>query len=244
MSIINCLPADRPAVVQPLVVTQNGTFTPGAGVDGFSPVTVNVNCEPTFVGNFSAVNGTSLVRGHIVKGFSSSAGFFFPRTPADTVPSYDMTKPFHIRMTVSCSELMSREQVVIGDTASEYARPVIAFGAQSGGYPLISGYFSTTGSSWDATLSVSKLEMPFVADKWYTVDYTWDDGVFTFSVSDGVNTVTKTAATAHFTTAADGGASRVELGARKGQLFAQYGSVDLLDTYWEENGTLLWGNRS
>lgn len=31
------------AVVQPLSVTQNGTYSPPSGVDGYSPVTVNVS---------------------------------------------------------------------------------------------------------------------------------------------------------------------------------------------------------
>ena len=31
------------AVVQPLSVTQNGTYNPPSGVDGYSPVTVNVS---------------------------------------------------------------------------------------------------------------------------------------------------------------------------------------------------------
>ena len=32
----------EPAVIEALVVTENGTYTPGEGVDGFSPVTVEV----------------------------------------------------------------------------------------------------------------------------------------------------------------------------------------------------------
>lgn len=32
----------EPAVIEALVVTKNGTYTPGEGVDGFNPVTVNV----------------------------------------------------------------------------------------------------------------------------------------------------------------------------------------------------------
>ena len=33
---------DIPAVVQPLEVTENGEYTAPAGVDGYSPVTVNI----------------------------------------------------------------------------------------------------------------------------------------------------------------------------------------------------------
>ncbi len=76
------------------------------------------------------------------------------------------------------------------------------------------------------------------------MDYAWADGVLTFTVSDGTNTVTKTADTDHFTTVADSGSSRVVIGSRTNQLYAQYATVDLLDTYWEQDGVLIWGNRS
>lgn len=35
----------KPAVVEELVATANGTYTPSAGVDGFSPVIVNIPSE-------------------------------------------------------------------------------------------------------------------------------------------------------------------------------------------------------
>lgn len=44
------------AVVEPLNVTNNGTFTPGTGVDGFNPVTVDV--EPNLQSKTVTANGT------------------------------------------------------------------------------------------------------------------------------------------------------------------------------------------
>ena len=243
MSIVNSLPADLPAVVQPLSVTENGTYTPAVGVDGFSPVTVNVATEPSFGGNFGTAGGVRLLSGRFATGFSAAAGSFFPKTPTDTVPSYDMTKPFHLHMKVKCSELMTRSQAIIGDSLTYYMRPSIEFAAQSG-TALLSAGFSTTGTEWDVQLSVSKSELPFVADAWYTVDYAWENGVFTFSVSDGTDTVTKTASIAHFTTAAESSGSRIMIGSVWSKLYAQNVSVDLKDTYWEQNGVLLWGSHA
>ena len=242
MSIVNNRPADLPAVTAPLSVTENGTYTPGTGVDGFSSVTVAVQTEPTFGGNFSTISGSRLVGGHIATGFSAAAGSFFPRTPTDTLPSYDMTKPFHLHMKVKCSELMTRSQAIIGDSLTYYMRPSIEFAAQSGPALMTAG-FSTTGTEWTLQLSVSKSELPFVADAWYTIDYSWADGTFTFSVSNGTDTVTKTASIAHFTTAAESSGSRIMIGSVWSKLYAQNMSVDLRETYWEQDGVLLWGNR-
>ena len=209
-----------------------------------------INCLPsathlnsTFSGDFSVPSGPRIISGHILTGFSSSGGFIYPRTPADTLPEYDMTKPFHIRMKLRCSGLMTRGQALIGDSASEFARPVIVVGSQGADY-LAQGNFSTDGTTWGAQLSVLKSEIPFVADAWYTIDYEWGLNTFSFTVSDGTNTVTKTTTITNFTTVADGGTSRVQIGARKAQLYAQNVSVDAFDTYWEQNGSLVWGNKS
>ena len=243
MSIVNCLPAVKPPVTAPLSVTENGTYAPASGVDGFSSVTVNVLSEPTFGGNFASSGGPRLVGGHVATGFSAANGFYYPKTPGDTLPSYDMTRPFHLHMKVKCSELMSRSQAFIGDSLSYYMRPSIEFAAQSASALMQAG-FSTTGTAWDVQLSVSKSEMPFVANQWYTVDYTWADGTFTFSVSNGTDTITKTVSIAHFTTDAESTGSRIMIGSVWSKLYAQNVSVDLLHTYWEENGVLIWGNHS
>lgn len=42
MAILAAEPASTRAVVEPLTVTENGTYTPSDGVDGYNPVTVNV----------------------------------------------------------------------------------------------------------------------------------------------------------------------------------------------------------
>lgn len=43
VSAVQAIPTGGSAVVQPLSVTQNGTYNPPSGVDGYAPVTVNVS---------------------------------------------------------------------------------------------------------------------------------------------------------------------------------------------------------
>jgi hypothetical protein len=43
VSAINAIPTGGGATLEPLTVTENGNYTPGAGVDGFSSVRVNVS---------------------------------------------------------------------------------------------------------------------------------------------------------------------------------------------------------
>ena len=43
VSAINAIPTGGGSVIQPLSVTANGTYTAPSGVDGYSPVTVNVS---------------------------------------------------------------------------------------------------------------------------------------------------------------------------------------------------------
>ena len=199
--------------------------------------------EPTFCGNFSAGSGTRIVNGHIVTGLTSAAGAYYPRTSADEVPTYDMTKPFHIHIRVKASALTSsgNGQSVLGGevaTATQYQRPLILLLPQAN-TNLFEARFSTNGTVWVATLGIGKDELPFIADKWYTVDYSWANGVFAFSASDGETTITKSVETEHYYNAST---LRVAIG--RGIGYAMHCFVDLLDTYWEQDGALLWGNKS
>ena len=57
------------AVVQSLTVTENGTYTPPSGVDGYAPVTVNVSggsSDPSLPAEYQEVEYVSMVAGQYV----------------------------------------------------------------------------------------------------------------------------------------------------------------------------------
>lgn len=70
---------DIPAVVQPLEVTENGTYTAPDGVDGYSPVTVNV--DPTKI---------TVLREQEMTGFALDAEFGYAK--GDTEPTFTLTE--------------------------------------------------------------------------------------------------------------------------------------------------------
>ena len=48
--------------IEPLSVTQNGTYTPPSGVDGYAPVTVNVSGSTTpFISNANIITATDII---------------------------------------------------------------------------------------------------------------------------------------------------------------------------------------
>lgn len=79
------------AVVQPLSVTQNGTYNPPSGVDGYSPVTVNVSGGGTVddwtnLKNYIESNGTQYINtGYSVK---DNSKFEVIANPSTTQPTY------------------------------------------------------------------------------------------------------------------------------------------------------------
>lgn len=59
---IAAIPSGGTPVIQPLSVTENGTYTAPSGVDGYSPVTVNVSGGgETFVGTYKILHETVTV---------------------------------------------------------------------------------------------------------------------------------------------------------------------------------------
>lgn len=63
---VNVNVPDTPAVVEELNVTENGEYTPGDGVDGFSRVTVNVSAGTTETWTFTMEDGSEVTKDVVV----------------------------------------------------------------------------------------------------------------------------------------------------------------------------------
>jgi 5-deoxy-D-glucuronate isomerase len=63
---VNVNVPDTPAVVEELNVIENGEYTPGDGVDGFSKVTVNVSAGTTETWTFTMEDGSEVTKDVVV----------------------------------------------------------------------------------------------------------------------------------------------------------------------------------
>lgn len=166
---------------------------------------------------------------------------YYPATPDLTKPVYDMSKPFKIHLRVKSSQLKSGSQALIGSDVHYYYQPSIEFQGE-GSESLLWAGWSTNGSTWTDSLTILKSEIPFSANTWYTIDYSWDGLYFKLKCSDGTTTIEKELAVNAFYQA---NGSAIEFGnvSNSQGLYAQYVTFDLADCYWEENGRIIWGNK-
>lgn len=125
------------AVIQPLTATQNGTYTPPSGVDGFAPVVVNVaggGDTPVLPSAYQRVE-------YMV--FSGAQWFPVPADFSDT----SITPTLYTKSAIT-SDFPSRENAVVGSGPTTGSVPEIYYNsskgihaeqmARSNGYFLIS----------------------------------------------------------------------------------------------------------
>ena len=156
-------------------------------------------------------------------------------------PVYDRSKPFVLHVRAKCSAQLTRGQCICGNSQNYFNMPSIEFQASNSGNVFWAGW-STDGSSWTTAFEIKPNEMPFVANQWYDIDYSWDGTTAKFEVFDGTNTVTKTANVGQFFSTTAGWMALGTV-AKNRYLVASNVTIDLYNTYWEEDGVLLWGNK-
>lgn len=187
-------------------------------------------------------SGPLFLNGRFYSGIASQLYAYFPKTSEGNKPAFDFTKPFKIHMKVKVSGLLSRSQALIGNSANYYNLPSFEF-QPSSSTTLIWAGWSTNGSTWTASLDIPKSSMAFTANAWYTIEYAWDGSTFTLTVNDGNATASASVATAHFYQTSSGD---VQLGtvSNSSNHYAANATFDLFDTYWEQDGTVIWGNKA
>lgn len=201
---------------------------------------------PGIVGDMTA-NQVMLTNGRYLGEFKTVnkvPGTYTPKTIDNQYPSYDMSKPWHIHLKAKCSALTNGIQALIGHGVKFQYGPTIQFADGSASDLIYVGY-STDGNDWTSTYPVSKAELPFSADTWYTFDYGWDGQNVTFTVTDGTTTVTKSGVSSAFYQApASNIACQLGTTGSDKTFAATNCTFDLADCYWEQDGEILWGNKA
>lgn len=234
------------AVIEPLSVIQNGVYSPQTGVDGFSPVTVNVDggggLMIPLIGimNYEAsadVSGTiKIINDGWISGFKDRYKYFVPLdVETGNVLDVKWNQPFEVFLVVKCSQFITRQQVLFGSYSGYSYAPTIEIGAN--GANIWCG-FSTNGSSATNSLLFTHA---FSTNTEITIKAVWDGTTYSVTVKEGSYEETKTVtpASAHYYNATN---SRIEFGGinRSNDHNARYASMKLTDMYIKNNGTFIW----
>lgn len=198
--------------------------------------------EPVFSGIFGTTSGLLLKAGKWLSGFANN-NLFYPRTQEGTAPTYDQTKNRHIHIRFKIAGTISTEsQGLMGTLASSdrHAPQINVYPQNNANFCVIG--WSSDGSTNTTWMTFSKNEIAYSNDKEYTIDATWSNNTLTGVVSDGTNTTTKTATDGNqYIVSTD--SDKIALGIRRyNNIYSQNLVIDIADTYWEENGVILWGN--
>lgn len=122
------------AVVEPLSVTQNGTYTPPSGVDGYAPVTVNVSGGGELVdfiqweqGSISSTYG----KVYSVCKSPSTAGNYLQRVRMVSMVALEVGKTYRITVDTAYSVAVycfaDNAQLVTGQSYAEIWQPTFQF---------------------------------------------------------------------------------------------------------------------
>ena len=178
---------DLPAVLQPLEVTENGTYNPPEGVDGFSPVTVAVP-EPeiklqdktiTENGTYSADSGFDGLGKVLVEIASGGGGRFVAQEIAFTASSYSQTIEHNLGTIPIMAVIRLSTTVATADRNSNYIIYASGFSSE-----VVNGWETTAYQSyitWKTTTSDY-----FAGSLKYTIDYERDSYPITQATAESI----------------------------------------------------------
>lgn len=212
----------------------------------------------------SLAGGYTLSNGRYLSGFGnkwaigSSQGYlinWLPTTDSGEFPVYDMSKPWRVHIKVKCSAQTSKSQVLFGSNQGYANYPSVELrpSNDSDNKLFWAGWSTRGGNNWENGLDIFKDEMPFSADTWYDIDYIWNKETTplggttaTLVVTDGTRTVTKTKVLSQFYQVDQRTGIRVQIGdiACSADHTADNCIFDLANCWWEQDGEILWGNRT
>ena len=194
---------------------------------------------PEISGQFgNRSNGLKIRNGRYISGFNSSNVAFFPRTASDGLPLYDFTKQykFNLRFKFNSIPSGSAEIGLYGPDNNFRHLPLTRANARA-----VYNTFSTDGSN-AVTSTVYFTDVPAVVGTTYDITEEWNNGTFTFTFSDGVNTKTITQTVAHRYSGSSSSVFEIGTVNNSTSLISAI-TVDMSNTYFENDGVIVWGNK-
>lgn len=214
------------AVVQPLSVTQNGTYNPPSGVDGYAPVTVNVS------------GGSQAPIIIEASPMDISSAYLRMYNPDKSVLNPKWSIPFEIGITFLQTATYTGSQVLFGPTNGYVSAPT--FEIQGSGTRNAFWFGISNGSSQAYSVTITKDEIPITTNKWMFMKMFYDGTVGGVTVTDGENTITKSQNLGFTPTSSQPNFQLGGINASSNHL-ARHVLFDMGNTYFKQNGTLIWG---
>lgn len=246
-------------VLEVLRVTENGTYIPQEGVDGFSSVEAEINPEiqsveitqngvytaPDGIDGYSPVTvnvqAASRISADFYKANVSGNKFKIPNSSNSYVSPYsnyaysqpDFGQPFKIHVRFVLNGSLSAQALFGSKDGSYYYTPSVEVHQLSN----IWGGMSRNGNAWDANITIE--EIPLVIGNEYTVDYEYNGSEFILTVSDGIDSITKRAAldwVPYYSSS-----RQLVFGAVNNSNRAYQCEFNMEDMYIEQNSQIIWG---
>lgn len=235
------------AVVQPLSVTQNGTYNPPSGVDGYAPVSVSVSggggtIDRTLMNYLSSgygSNGIKIKNGKWLYGFANMYIYIYPADSSGNILKPNWSLPFEIQVQFRLQGSMSRSMVLFGAQQGFYYCPSVEVSASNSG---IWCGLSTNGNAWTNAITINSSDgITLNLNTPIRINAVWDGTDYTVTINDGINTASKSVTPS--SPPYYNSSHNIEFGgiARSNNHYAQQVEIDLENTYIKQNGDMIWG---
>ena len=223
-------------------VTENGSYTAPTGVDGYSPVNVNVSSTvdsvKLSVGGFnSVVNAVN----EYISGVANDS-YFMPRNSDNSYAKLDLSAPFEIcckfKLTQSTGQYA---RLAFGSQNDWYYSPSVGIRSNNAGFCFNFAKQGSSGWQYDQYNFTPSGYSGVPLDTWIIVKVTFDGTDTVFYATDGIVEASYTVANSAPRYSSN---YAFEFG---GQNRSQYsicavGSViDLNGTYLKQGNTVIWG---
>lgn len=188
----------------------------------------------------SLLNSAVYTKEGYIGAFDGSIAYWQPYNTSGSALDVNWSQPWKLHCKFKFSQVDSRSEALFGTKSfNEYWKGTLSMEAQPSTWFFP---FSTDGSQWTDSATISHSEVPYTASVDYIMDITYDGTSIVITLSDGTNSATKTitpASALYYHSTYKFAFGNV---GQNNDLYARYAYFDPNDCYIESNGVRVWGS--